>query len=371
MPTIEDELQDLLASYGEAPAGTDRLAAVRRRITHRRQLTIAGATAAILVVAVAIPVAISLGGRLGRADGPGHQATSPVPNPTPPGPIAMVMPEFSNGYRRVAQATAAFPDQMRFELVYTPSSPHYRVYADCRTEPSLELWVQVKDAPPQYADHRVVDCYPDYSTRLGMSPVDVTLFSTPMDNLGTPIDDFGRWPDVTVGQPVTLVVTLRTWGVAEPGLTGYGRAIVGVYEPVPIADFPLPPPPAQLADLDQLTQIPPTWELAPKPEQLIDTLDSRTLPSPSGTFELTVPMPARMACAVDSVGPGELSFAVAGFRQIDVIFWDWGGRTAYEGPRVNDAAKYGIPVGDPLTITVTASRFDVPAWRLRCYDLGP
>jgi len=28
-------------------------------------------------------------------------------------------------------------------------------------------------------------------------------------------------------------------------------------------------------------------------------------------------------------------------------------------------------MGDPLTITVTAPHFEDPAWRVRCYDLGP
>jgi len=362
MPTIEEELQDLLATHGETPVGTDRLGAVRRRIARRRQVTIAGATAAILLLAAAIPLAITMSARLGHTNGPTQQATSPAPNPTPPDPMGMLLPEFSLGFRRVAQATATFPALMQFELVYTPSRPSLVVDADCRTDPSQVLSVRVKDAPPESNSLLEVDCHANGSSRPGLHPVRVVVHGVLIDQMG---------PEVKVGQPMTLVVTLRPWASAEPQQVVHGSAVVGVYEDVPPADYPWPPRPAQLADLDQLNEIPSIWRGPPKPEQITGTLDSRNLPQPSGTFEFTVPMPAELRCAVDSVAPGELRFAVAGTPQTDVIFWDWQGRTSEWGPFVNDPVQYGIAVGDPLTITVTALHYVDHGWRIRCYDVGP
>ena len=358
---IEDELQDLLATYGRGPAGIDRLRAVRRRIARRRRATIAGVTAVILLVAAAIPLAITVATRLGRLNGPTQQATSPAPNPTPPDPMAMLMPEFSQGFRRIALATATFPGPMEFELTYTPSRQAFVVDADCRTDLSQVLSVRVKDDRPDATNLLDVDCHADRSSRSGLPPIRVVRHETPIDNIGQ---------EVTLGQPMTLVVTLRPWSLATPPQMVHGSAVVGVYEDVPIAGYPLPPHPAQLADLDQLNEIPSVWRGPPKPEQITGTLDSRNLPQPSGTFELVVPTPAELRCAVDSVAPGELRFAVAGVPQTDLTFWDWQGRTSENGPWMDGPAE-GIAVGDPLTITITASHFDDPAWRVRCYDIGP
>lgn len=371
MPTIEEELYDLLATYGatadaSAPGRLDRLDLVRRQIARRRsarRLVTLGA-AALLVLAAAIPAVVRLATGAAHPGGGTGTATRPAtPGPATSGP-AVSLPEFSTGFRRVAQRSVTLPGPMQFELVYTPQRWTFSVDADCRTNVPVELTVAVAGAPADSPGLVGITCGPDGSNSRGLPEFRV---ARPEDRR----QGWERWFGVQLGQPVTFVVTLRPWAAAELVGVAHGSAAIGVYEEVSFDDYPLPPRPDRLADLDGLTANPPGWPASPKPEEFIAVLDARTLPHPSGTFELQLPMPASLRCAVDSVAPGDLRFLIAGRPTLGVTFWDWRGRTSSYGPGFDDRAAYGIAIGHPVTITVTATHFDDPAWRVRCYDLGP
>ena len=88
-----------------------------------------------------------------------------------------------------------------------------------------------------------------------------------------------------------------------------------------------------------------------------------------GTVDLTVTMPVRLSLAVQSTGTGRVRVALDGRAVADFRFR--GGEAAgYDtlSPFDADLRAAGVTVGRRVTVTVRASGYRQPAWRVVLLD---
>jgi len=88
-----------------------------------------------------------------------------------------------------------------------------------------------------------------------------------------------------------------------------------------------------------------------------------------GTFDVQVTMPLRMSLAVQSTGAGRVRVSLDDRPVADFRFWG-GAAAGYDtlSPFDADLQDAGVTVGRPVTVTITASGFRRPAWRVVLLD---
>lgn len=337
MPLTEDDLRTLLAERAATTAApVDRLGSVHRRIVRRRRQRtgVVGAVlgAALLVTGVTLP---QLGSR--------H--TDPIAAPAP----KPILDEYADGGKLLASGVLKSPEQGQVSFRFTPTDWHLQLDSMCASAPDL-VWLAVR-----VNDHPMMEggCGGGMSANYGHD------------------QEFWTQLGVRLGQPSTVTMTLiepstnvpedlcRTCTPAPstpyplPAARRPGAVFaVGVYERVPLADYPLPPRPATLQPLSRVS--------GP------GTLDSRDVGA-NGTFSVRAVVGPKTELKTMSVAPGALRLLVNGkaINEADSWRWDFGSQV---GTNLDQdtlrAAGVQVPDGTTVTVTVEASRFAVPGWTL-------
>ncbi|MGN6333425.1 MAG: hypothetical protein ACTHOD_17560 [Motilibacteraceae bacterium] len=329
MPLTEDDFRTLLAERAATTAApVDRVSSVHRRIVRRRRQRtgVVGAVlgAALLVTGVALP---QLGSR--------HANPIAAPAPKP------LLDEYADGGKLLASGVLKSPEQGQVSFRFTPTDWHLQLISACASAPdSAWLAVQVNGHPTLGGG-----CGGGMSGNYGHD------------------QEFWSALGVRLGQPSTVTLTLDEppaadgTGPSSPLPLPSGRrpaAVfgVGVYQRVPLADYPMPPRPAALIPLSRVS--------GP------GTLDSREVGA-NGTFTVRAVVGPKTELKTMSVAPGALRLLVDGkaINEADSWQWDIGHQT---GTNLDQdtlrAAGVQVPDGTTVTVTVEASRFAVPGWTL-------
>lgn len=187
----------------------ERMAGIRRKVISRRRRLSAGAVTLVV---------LALGGAGGVALVDEERATEPAD--------LAGFPEYHAG-RRIA-AAASGPLAERLELTFVPQTAEVRVFWRCEAAAALgdtfnlsgvRFWLD--DEPLAYAG--------------GQLPCDGEIVGKP----------FSFDSEVRPGRSHTIAVT-----VAEGPLSADATFAVAVGEPVPFEEYPLPPRPEPLPELD-------------------------------------------------------------------------------------------------------------------------
>jgi hypothetical protein len=368
---LEGQLRELLEEHSVLPpANPHRDTELRHRIGQRRRARIAGlvAVAAVVVAGTtagiaALPLGRSASQVTASATRPAAGA-SPAPSQAPPSqPPPESLPEYSNGYHRITAQQIALPGQGTLTVTYTPKTLDFMLGFNCAKVPGQLLALTVNR-------HSVGtrECGPAGVPR-GMTQPDFWLTGADL------AAHYGSWADVgvAVGRPATFVVTV---GRLIQGKNGQdptagtpstaGDVFAGVYLPVPFHEYPFPPRPSTLADLDTQRMFSESSDI----EHGLGLLDSRTLSSPNGSYSLTLTMPQFLNITFCAVAPGQVRFLVNGQRSDQTAFWDWDGScyagdaVASNAPEPPNLTLKNIHSGQKVTVTVVTTDFTVPGWRV-------
>jgi hypothetical protein len=366
---LEELLRESLEEHSATPPdNSTRRAEVQRRIARRRRTRI-GAPAAVVTVMVA---GAAVGVVALRPDGSPPRTVvagkpTPVASPTPSQPPPI--PEYSNGYHRIADQQLTLPGRRSLALTYTPTSLDFTIGLNCAGVPGQLLELAVNG-------HRVgtQDCGTASDFPRNMVPPDFQLAGPDMDA------HYDSWSEagVRVGERTTFTVTV---GTEVPGRNGgepsigapsaSGVVYAGVYLPVPFDQYPFPPRPDTLADLDA--------------QQLLGTggfghqlglLDSRQRPAPNGSYSVTLTMPRFLDVDFCAVAPGRVRVLVNGQQIGQLEVWNWAGGCRLISGMASDAREparltlKNIHSGRKVTVTVVTSDFAVPGWRVG-FDQSP
>lgn len=166
------------------------------------------------------------------------------------------------------------------------------------------------------------------------------------------------WRDVGVelGTPMTVQITV-TGPQPTPPVTP--TLLLGVYQDVPVADYPLPSLPATVPTT------PPDGGIAlPELLRSVEVGAGMT----SGTVTRTLAYSPTLTARIQAWAPGEFVLALNGHEVGGASFWTYSSDAAQVSLDAVMLREAGVAVprtGEPITITVTARRFASPAWRVR------
>ncbi|HEU4675078.1 MAG TPA: hypothetical protein VFS29_03775 [Motilibacteraceae bacterium] len=334
MPLTEDDFRTLLAERAAtASPPVDRVASVHRRIVRRRRQRtgVVGAVlgAALLVTGVALP---HLSTR--RSD----PIAAPAPRP--------LLDQYADGGKLLASGVLQSPQQGEVSFRFTPTDWHLQVKQDCGAGWPTDGWTAVR-----VNGHVLTFGTGCGSGASGPYGADQAFWS----KLG-----------VQLGQPSTITLSLVVQDAQPPDPAPLpaaqrraGSLAVGVYQRVPLADYPLPPRPPTLQPLSRVS--------GP------GTLDSRDVGA-NGTFTVRAVVGPKIELRTTAVAPGAIRLLVNGKAINEVDSWRWdvvaGAGTNLDQDTLRRA---GVDVADGTTVTVTveASRFAVPGWTLAVRTPGP
>ena len=220
---MSNQLRELFEErFGTEPANVEhqaRLASIGRRISsvrRRRAATAGAALAAVVAVVVATPTSVQV---------PQSIPESVGSSPTPTAKTIEGFPEYFEGARVVAAASASLPDTTA-TLTFVPKT--------------LDLVAFTRCDPPEVWASLVL---PDGGYAVG--------------GCGREWGDKEAWAasGIRVGEPTTLVLKARATIRSENGrmmdgpLPASGTIAVAIAERVPFEEYPLPPRPATLPPL--------------------------------------------------------------------------------------------------------------------------
>lgn len=327
-PTIED-LRSALAGAATTTPQPGRLVAVRTAIARRRRVRAAGGAVALLAVAAGV---FGLAGSL-----PSERAEPPATGPT------TGMATYRAGGRLIGAASlsGAIGQSRTFTIV--PTGWGLAVADECTAPPDRGVYLAI-----------TVNGHPYSSGSCGSS------------TRGTFEEDEKMWRPlgVRMGSPTTI--TVRVMARAEldphPGMALDGgsaaRASVGVYQDVPLDQYPMPVRPATVRR--------PAGLGGPGIHGPFSVKARVTMPQPTGTWTRTLPYSQTLTLDAVTWAPGQLRFLVGGKVVDGLTSWTYdqnGGGLDLSPTNLQDA---GVPVpreGEPITITVQAERFTDPAWQ--------
>jgi hypothetical protein len=161
---------------------------------------------------------------------------------------------------------------------------------------------------------------------------------------------------VRLGRPARIDLVVA--GSPSAGLT----ARVALYEEVPLADYPLPARPAQV-------RLDPDFGTSLKQPREV-TLPGRAA---TGRWTTTTPYDDRLELDGTTTGPGVVEVRVNGQLVTGTTSWtysDSGFQLPIDPDALASAHVRRPAAGQPVTVTVTVSRFAERTWRLRL-GLGP
>ncbi len=338
MPLTETDLRALLSERSaEVPLVVDRLDRVRGRLTHRRRRRQLAGAVASFVVLLAVAAVVATPHWL-------NQPTTPsISAPTDP-------PEYYMGGKLIANATLRSAGQSSTSLTFTPTNWDLRVYVKC-TGPEAVLgnvWVNA-----------IVNGHLAPTGNCSGSG------SWSIDSSGSQTQ-WSSW-GVELGKPSTLAVSPASFpvnGASPSPLPQWPTGLlieVGVYQRVPLDQYVFPSRPAKLHSLDLGL---------PSYEDLM--LDSRKAGA-NGHWTIPVTLSQFADVTAYIVAPGAVAFSVAGKQVGACNWWDY---TSYDcsvslNPASLEAAGVSAHDGDTVEVTVTASRFSDPAWKVTRREHGP
>jgi hypothetical protein len=227
-----DDLRTVLRTHGTAlPDNVDREHQVHDRIAARRRRRVAAGTAGTVVLAAAATV-LALTWLPNGAD-TGAPKPAPVVNQTQ----GDVLPQYLRGGRLIASKEAV--DARGITLTFTPTSLNFGFALSCKNADLAKL----QHTPPRDFTYSTVNGHGSLGVGCG------TEFTLNGDA------SFGRGElnahvlyGVNVGEPVTV-----QWHFGDGGDHPGTAWRIGVYQAVPIADYPFPSAPAELAPLSAET----------------------------------------------------------------------------------------------------------------------
>lgn len=327
----------------------DRVAGALRLVTtrHRARLRMgAGAVVLLLVAAVAV-VAKTMAPQSHPAQR-SHPATQPATAPTP---IRLELPAYYDGGRMTKSLTVDLSREGTTTLSFTPTvwGLDFAFRCPARTSGAAEFDIRVKGY--LILGGRCSRTDPNGAfAQPGDVPVDGSSGDYGISNPAA--QTFWQALGVQVGRPVTALVTVKQAGfAANPPPT----LLVGVYQDVPFADYPVPSRPA--------TAGPPAYTGPP-----ISDPHAVSLPAGAadGTWTIQLPYRADLVVQGGVSAPGQVQVRVDGVLV--------GGYDSYEyAPGNGFVVGLGPPwpvghrppkPGQPVTITVTLSHFAEPYWKL-------
>ncbi|TYB35482.1 hypothetical protein FXF50_23945 [Micromonospora sp. AP08] len=373
--TVEEErLRRLLTTQSaEIPTGVDRVGMLHRRIARQRRVRAAGVAAAVLLATTGTSVGLVTRQPADSTPSPMASMSSAAPAPTAtaspvPPPADELLPEYLRGHRRILAREMTLPRQSSITFTFTPETADFQLGIRCDDRLGAGSAPGRSDHLIQVTVSKAVIGTGDCSS----SPQrDAMLVDAGMNG------HYHRWSDLGVraGKPVTVTVKIGKPLVADnrdprPGDPSHltGTMAVGVYTPVPFEQFPIPPRPAELVDLDTAGELATGNPGQPFPDQL-GQLDARTTASPNGSHQLDLAMPLQLDIFICAVAPGRIRVLVDGKEVERRAFYDWTGECWTGGAL---AAEYDLPpkfkvparTGQRVTVTVTADSFTVPGWRV-------
>ncbi len=328
-----DELRAQLShDAAEIPTNAGRLDQVHGRVSkrrrHRAQLTGALAVVAIGAAVVVLPQVLP-----GSSD---DVPTIPAVSPNGSTPLA----EYRAGGHLIAQTEARGPEGV--DLVFTPSNKHLMFVIDCYL-PGIPAKTMVDIS---------IDGEPVSATSCGQEPTfgGASSFTPPtLDGL-------------TPGKASVLTLTYPA------GASPLSQARVGIYEAVPVADYPFPPAPDPLPAVDPYANLIPSEQQSPVAVCSAGPLkgvQDVVQVGAAGTCTIRTRIRHGLTISAQTSAPGTLHFIADG-RELDTSSsWSYD-QALYENTLT--LKDLGIKSGDFVTIKVTSERFPGDSWAVLLSD---
>lgn len=341
--TTSGTLRDLFEERTTAPpANPDRAAAVAARVRHvRRRRSGTAVTAALLAVVAAVGVPLATRGTT-HADRPVPALERQVDG----------LRVWSNGSRLTEHGSFLSTAQRSASITVTPTTWSMGLSAACSRDLGQKLGVYLS-----VNGHVMVGggCGPgggDFSR--GSYGLEQQFWAGAGGHLGEPMT-LRFWVGATTKEPFSQGGP-PVWTGAMPPT----RVSLGVYDRVDPSAYPLPARPPRLQPLDDAATM--------AGGRVLWALDSRQAGA-EATGGTTVRLP-RGGLTYDAgfVSPGQLLVSVNGTVIDRVESWGYDEHGAGGGPLTSsELRQYGlhVEVGQPVTVTVVASRFTDPGWRFQ------
>jgi hypothetical protein len=318
-PNLDQLRSELRTLADQIPDNVDRdheVAGRIRRRQHRRRAAAGAAVGALVLVLVAGF------GLLPRLTG---DQTLP---PTHPSPSAtdQPLPEYLRGGKLIASKQGT--DARGITLTFTPTSLDFGFVVAC-DNPSL-----AKERQPPHNDfaelklngHNTIGTSCGYSLGLGGDA-----------NFGRDGVDAGAKYGVSVGEPVTVQLAFGNGGV-HPGT----QWRIGVYQRVPLTDYPFPAAPAHLVPLRQAPTMGP--HLHNK-----KVFSQPAHPSNPNGWSYTIPLNHGLTWRTVAVAPTSLTLLVNGKPVTTSYAWDY---SIQQSEASFTLAQLGVQPGQKVTIRV-------------------
>lgn len=307
------DLSEVLRDRAELPDSSHeaRMAGVRARVSATRRRRATAGVAAVVLTLVGIVYAV---------------LPHPGPSPEPAIPTRS-LPEYQQGTKLIAQAWGDLPSTS-VTVRFVPKSLDLWLFTHCDAGTN-QVWlmaITVNDRP--WLEHNGcggANRTPDWST-------------------------FG----VVAGQPSVITLTvLGKHGGFESGtpaplpLPASGAFALGVGEAVPVSEYPFPPRPQTLQNLDQVLVGPIT---DPMVKLRADPAD------PAAPKETTVEWPGPSVLVAQLNTPGRIRVLVNGTPLIDLSHWSYTASGTQANWPAYDGENYGLSKGQTVKITVIPER---------------
>lgn len=332
-PTTED-LKTLFDEVSGAPPVVGDLAAAaahRGRAVRRRRVAVAAACVAVAVAGVALP---NLHDRSTSAPPIGN------PSPTPTTSLDQPLPEYLRGGRLLAskEGTSA----RGITVTFTPTTEAFGFTLSC-SNPELAQ----ETRPAGFAQAMT---WIHGKSAFGVSCGGALTLDGDGD-FGLVDTQWVREYGVVLGQPVTVRFAFEHHGV-HPGT----QFRIGVYQAVPLDEFPFPEPPDQLSGLSA---------------SLLSGLPGRRLifsglpAQQQEGFTYTVPVDRGLTARVETVAPGTLRMYVDDRLVWTSRSWDYSMDIAEMSISLHDL---GIAPGDQVQIRFEDDRFPPGSFAFTVHD---
>ncbi len=326
--TDDQRLADQLrAVFDEHSAGVaplvDRRAAVARRVTRRKQARVTAGLAAMLLIVS------GLTGLYVLAGGPNRGATPAVHPTGSAGPL----PRYSDGGRLVAAATIDQAKQTSETLQFTLTSYPMALLASCH------------------------EMRAGFRLRLSVDGRSAGDLQCPGTATYTPHREF--WSELGLGLGDRSTLTVELVPVKEPesgapataGTVASGTASVGVYESVPLDQYPLPPKPKD-------------WSPVSAVHYSVD--NSMHKIGQIGQFGVisaearNITLPRHLDFLVEMSAPGLVTVLVDGKPVVDCVSYGWGLACDSGIIDVGTGELAGLVPGGEAAVTVQAQQLAEP-----------
>lgn len=393
MPTTDHDLRSLLAERsGNLPpsAGPQRLSGVQGRVRRIKQRRAAAGSLAAVLLVTGVALAPSL------FEGPERRKATLMPAHDQK-VAGGLLPRYAEGTEATAYAVFDTDKLREKSLTFTPKSLDFHIEVVC-DEPlpyAYMISYEINDKPTylahctstlpgsvQLRGHRAPKPPATPTPAPSPSPAPSASAPTPASTMSREEEDeqkYARDYGIELGKPVTVTAriiptpaehrdTQTAVGMGAsaddekvPTYTGSlstSRVAVAVYTPVPRADYPLPPRPAELKSLDENSM--PSGE-----GKLFGIVDSREV-GPNGRGTIVVPMTKKAPILeIQAVAPGVVRVHVNDVLIHQFDSWTWTGSGTNTLLLLDKLAGAGLNVktGDELKVVISGSQFDVAGWR--------